>query len=45
MIALRVVLELSAEEAASLLRISATAMTRLSRALKKLQATLEDDDV
>jgi RNA polymerase sigma-70 factor, ECF subfamily len=45
-IALRVVLELSAEEAARLLGISTTACTtRLSRALKNLQASLEQADV
>jgi RNA polymerase sigma-70 factor, ECF subfamily len=45
-IALRVVLELDTEEAARLLGVSATACTtRLSRALTKLQASLEESHV
>ena len=45
-IALRVVLELDGEAAASLLGISATACsTRLSRALQKLEAEVRDDVV
>ena len=44
-VALRVVLDLDAEAAARLLGISATACTtRLSRALKRLEELMSDDD-
>ena len=44
-VALRVVLELDAESTARLLGISATACTtRLSRALKRLEELMSDDD-
>jgi len=45
-IALRVVLELEGEQAARVLGISATAVsTRLSRALKKLEERVRDDEL